>query len=74
MIEWMKNTKPLKEFLKDALREDELDNYAKASKYQNDWICSKYKGNYSNMYRLVLHCKCQHNSGYATPSFEHVCI
>ena len=55
LIEWMKNTKPLKDFLQDALADDqERKHYGNASKWQNDWL-AKY-GNtppekYKTMYR-----------------------
>ena len=51
----MKNTKPLKDFLQDALTDDqEKKHYSNASKWQGDWL-AKY-GNtaaekYKNMYR-----------------------
>ena len=46
----MQHTKPLKDFVKDALREDELETYNKAVKYQSDWI-HKHGDNYKVMYR-----------------------
>ena len=38
LIEWMKNTKPLKEFLQDALTNDEKKRYHTASEWQNEWL------------------------------------
>ena len=46
----MKHTKPLKDFLKDALTEDELNAYNKAAELQKDWL-KKHDGNYKTMYR-----------------------
>ncbi len=50
LIEWMQHTKPLKEFVKDALKDEEMENYNKASKYQQDWL-HKHADNYKVMYR-----------------------
>ena len=63
----MKKTKPLKDFLKDAMDEDELKSYSKAAKYHDDWMKSKYNSNYRDMYKLVL-IKHLHNAG--TPLFS----
>ena len=66
IIEWMKNTKPLKEFVMDALREDEVDNYKSATMYHKKWLTSKYKNSYQEMYRYV--CR------WVSESVQCVCI
>jgi hypothetical protein len=53
----MKNTKPLKDFLQDALADDqEKKHYSNASKWQNDWL-AKYGDSapqkYKAMYRYA---------------------
>ena len=49
----MKNTKPLKEFLRNAMDESEFKNYQKAANLQGEWL-KKYgngHGAYKVMYR-----------------------
>ena len=54
LIEWMKNTKPLKDFLQDAVTDDEKKHYFTAPKWHNEWL-GKYGRNqgewYKNMYK-----------------------
>jgi len=50
LIEWMKHTKPLKDFVKDALGEEELNAYNRAATYQSKWL-DKHESNYKTMYR-----------------------
>ena len=53
IIEWMTNTKPMKEFLQDSLEEDERKTYSKAPVLQAEWLRTKYGGdrNYKEMYK-----------------------
>ncbi|XP_064405997.1 DNA-dependent protein kinase catalytic subunit-like isoform X2 [Halichondria panicea] len=44
VIEWMQNTKPLKDFLVDNLTDAEKGRFTDAFKYQSDWL-KKYGGN-----------------------------
>ena len=52
LIDWMKNTKPLKDFLQDALTEDEKKHYLTASKWHNDWL-GKYGRNQGEWYKTM---------------------
>lgn len=54
LIEWMKHTKPLKEFLKDAMDKDEQAKYTSAMAKHNQWLDSKHEGNYRTMYKYVI--------------------
>ena len=47
----MKKTKPLKEFLRDALEESEMKNYNNAGVWHADWIRTKFQDSYKVMYR-----------------------
>ena len=51
LIEWMKNTKPLKEFLKGAMEENEQETYQKATVWHVDWLKKKYEEKYQVMYK-----------------------
>ena len=53
IIEWMTNTKPMKDFLQDSLEEDERKTYSKAPALQMEWLRTKYGGdrNYKEMYK-----------------------
>lgn len=55
IIEWMKNTMPLKEFLQNALEEKERKNYFNAASWQIDWL-SKFDCNYKVMYKYIIYC------------------
>jgi DNA-dependent protein kinase catalytic subunit len=50
MIEWVQNTKPLKDFMQSALTDDEKKSYANAGKWQVQWM-QKYKKYYPTMYK-----------------------
>lgn len=49
----MKNTKPLKEFLQDAVEDEEKVEYRRASELHSHWLKSKHQDSYKVMYRLV---------------------
>ncbi|XP_065898419.1 DNA-dependent protein kinase catalytic subunit-like isoform X2 [Dysidea avara] len=51
VIEWVNNTKPLKDFLVNAMTAAELKSYSNAPKLQNEWL-KKY-GFYKDMYKKV---------------------
>jgi DNA-dependent protein kinase catalytic subunit len=53
MIEWVQNTKPLKDFVQSALDDNEMKNYTKPSAMQTDWL-KKYTSNYKVMYKKAL--------------------
>lgn len=54
LIEWMKHTKTLKEFLKDAMDKDEQVKYDSAMAKHKQWLNSKHEGNYRTMYKYVI--------------------
>jgi hypothetical protein len=53
IIEWVTNTKPLKEFLQNSLEEGEKKTYDKAPQMQVEWLRKRYGGdrNYKDMYK-----------------------
>ena len=61
LIEWMKNTKPLKEFLQDALTEEERKRYLTASKWHNEWL-GKYGKSPGEWYRVMYRYSWMHNT------------
>ncbi len=50
----MKNTKPLKEFLEEALEDGERKDYKNASTLHYQWVSSKHPGgNSTQIYRAM---------------------
>ena len=58
----MKNTKPLKEFLQEALADDEKKHYSNASKWHNEWL-GKYGRNQGEWYKAMYRCVCTNREG-----------
>lgn len=54
VIEWMRNTKPLKDFLVDSLREAEKQRFYDATKFHREWISKFGKDGYKSMYKKAL--------------------
>ena len=56
VIEWMENTKPLKDFLMDRLTQDERKRFDDAAKYNYEWLTKYGSDNmrrYKTMYKYV---------------------
>jgi DNA-dependent protein kinase catalytic subunit len=51
MIEWVQNTKPLKDFVQSALSDEERKNYGRPAAMQGEWLQKKYSNNYKVMYK-----------------------
>ena len=65
LIEWMKNTIPLKEFLQNALSEEEKKPYGTAGKWHSEWLSKYGKNNpeaYKAMYRYYAVCPARSHS------------
>lgn len=52
VIEWIENTKPLKDFLMDSLTQDERKQFGDAAKYHHEWM-TKYGGDNMRRYKTM---------------------